>query len=110
MFQETRMRKALFVIFILLGSSVGVFAALNESTGLKIVLGSIGAVAGAAIGGALTGIGGRLSRSHAQFDETDGLAAVQDEQARNYWLDRGRLTSSPGLPHRDDNDPHGHEP
>jgi hypothetical protein len=53
MFQETRMRKALFVIFILLGSSVGVFAALNESTGLKIVLGSIGAVAGVAIGGAL---------------------------------------------------------
>lgn len=104
------MRKTLFVIFILLGFAVGVFTALSESTGLKILLGCIGAVAGVVIGCALTGIGGRRSRSHAQFDETDGLAAVQDEQARNYWLDRGRLTSSPGLPHRDDNDPHGHEP
>ncbi len=47
------MRKTLFVIFILLGSAVGVFAALNESVGLKILLGNIGAVAGAAIGGAL---------------------------------------------------------
>ena len=104
------MRKALFDIFILLGSSVGVFAALSESIGLKILLGSIGAVAGAAIGGALAGVGCRRGRSHAQFNETDELAAVQDQQARNYWLDRGRLTSSPGLPHPDDNDPHSHEP
>lgn len=104
------MRKTLFVVFILLGSAVGAFAAINESTGLKIVLGGIGAVAGAAIGGALAGIGRRRSRPHAQFNETDGLTAVQDQQARNYWLDRGRLTASPGLPHPDDNDPHGHEP
>lgn len=104
------MRKPLFVIFILLGSAVGVFAALNESTGLKIVLGGIGAVAGAAIGGSLAGISGHRRRFHTQFNETEGLAAVQDEQARNYWLDRGRLTASPGLPHSDDNDPHSHEP
>lgn len=104
------MRKTFFVIFILLGSAVGAFAALNESVGLKIVLGSIGAVAGAAVGGALAGIGRRQGRPHAQFNETDELAAVQNEQARNYWLDRGRLTASPGLPHPDDNDPHSHEP
>ena len=55
------MRKTIFVLFILLGSAVGVFAALNESVGLKILLGSIGAVAGAAIGGALAGIGRRGS-------------------------------------------------
>jgi len=104
------MRKTLFVIFILLGSAIGVFAALNESTGFKIVQGSIGAVVGAAVGGAFAGIGRRRSRSHAQCNETDGLTVVQDEQARNYWLDRGRLTAAPGLPHPDDNDPHSHEP
>lgn len=104
------MRKTLFVIFILLGSAVGAFTALNESVGLKIVLGSIGAVAGAAVGGALAGIGRRRGRSRAQFNEADELAAVQDEQARNYWLDQGRLTAAPGLPHPDDNDPHSHEP
>ena len=102
------MRKTIFVLFILLGSAVGVFAALSESVGLKILLGSIGAVAGAAIGGALAGIGRRRGQPYAQFNETDELAAVQVEQARNYWLDRGRLTASPGLPHSDDNDPHNH--
>lgn len=104
------MRKTFFVIFILLGSAIGVFAALNESTGFKIVQGSIGAVAGVAIGGALAGIGRRRGRSHAQCNETDELEAVQDEQTRNYWLDRGRLTAAPGLPHPDDIDPHSHEP
>lgn len=104
------MRKTLFVIFILLGSAVGVFVALNESNGLKIVLGSIGAVTGAAVGGALVGIGRRRQRSMDHFDGTDGFTAAQDEQARNYWLDRGRLTASPGLTHPDDNDPHSHEP
>lgn len=104
------MRKTIFVLFILLGSSVGVFAALNESIGFKIVQGSIGAVVGAAVGGAFAGIGRRRCRSHVQFNEADGLDAVQDEQARNYWLDRGRLTAAPGLPHPDDIDPHSHEP
>jgi len=103
------MRKTIFFIFILLGSAVGVLVAINESAGLKIVLGSIGAVAGVAIGGSLAGIGLRRRRSHVQFNETDGLMAVQDEQARNHWLDRGRLTAAPGLPHPDDNDPYSHE-
>ncbi|GEM_PF-2139997 len=104
------MRKSVLLFFILLGSAVGVLAALNESVGLKILLGSIGAVAGAAIGGSLAGIGRRRGRPYAQFNETDELATVQDEQSRNYWLDRGRLTASPGLPHSDDNDPCSHEP
>lgn len=104
------MHKTIFVIFILLGSAVGVFVALNESVGLKILLGSIGAVAGTAVGGAIVGIGRRRSRPRAQCNETDGLVAVQDEQARNYWLDQGRLTAAPGLSHPDDNDPHSHEP
>lgn len=104
------MRKTLFVSFILLGSALGVFFALNESTGLKMIQGCIGAVVGAAIGGVIVGIGRHHSRSQAQCNETDGLAAVQDEQARNYWLDRGRQAAASGLPHPDDNDPHSHEP
>ena len=101
------MRKTLFVLFILLGSAVGVFFVFNESTGLKIVQGGIGALAGAAIGGALASIGCR-PRAEAHSDNTDGFTVAQDEQVRNYWLDRGRLTSSPGLPHPDDNDLHSH--
>ena len=70
----------------------------------------IGAITGVAIGGAFAGIGRRRDRSMADFDDKDGFSAIQDEQARNYWLDHGRLTPSPGLPHSDDNDPQSHEP
>lgn len=104
------MRKAVFIFFILLGSAAGVFAALGDGPGLQIILGSIGAVAGTAIGGALTGIGRQRHRPMTDVDDKDELMAIQDEQARNYWLDQGRLTASPGLPHPDDNDPHSPEP
>lgn len=104
------MRKTVFIFFILLGSAAGVLAALGEGTGLKLILGSIGAVAGAVIGGALSGIGHRRHRPVTDCDDKDGFTAIQDEQTRNYWLDQGRLTASPGLPHPDDNDPHGPKP
>lgn len=104
------MRKTVFLFFVLLGAAAGVFGVLYESVGLKIVLGSIGAVAGTAVGGALSGIARRRHRPTVNFDNADGLADVQKEHIRNYWLDRGRVTASPGLPHPDDNDPHSHEP
>lgn len=104
------MRKTVFIFFILFGSAAGVLAALGEGPGLQIILGGIGAVAGAAIGGALVGIGHQRHRPMTDFDDKDGLTAIHDEQAHNYWLDRGRLTASPGLPHPDDNDPHSPEP
>ena len=94
------MRKSVFIFFILLGLAVGMLTAHGEGSGLKIVFGTIGAVAGAAIGGALAGFTRQHRRSITDFDK-DGFTTVQDEQARNYWLDRGRLTASPGLPHPD---------
>ena len=104
------MRKLIFIGFIVLGAAIGVFAALEEGFGLKVVFACVGAVVGAAIGGALSGIGRRQGRPTTRDDDTDGLTAIQDEQARNYWLDRGRPTASPGLPHVDDTDPHSREP
>lgn len=103
------MRKSVFAFFILLGAALGMFVALNESIGLKIVLGGIGAVVGTAVGGALAGIGRRRHRPVGHFDDADGFTTEQENQIRNYWLDRGRLTSSPGLPHPDDNAPNSHE-
>jgi hypothetical protein len=101
------MRKAIFIGFIAVGAVLGVAAGLGEGFGLKLVFGCIGAVAGAAIGGALAGIG----RHRLANQETDahGLSDVQNARRNNYWLDRGRLTSSPGMPHPDDNDPHSRE-
>lgn len=103
------MRNTVLVSFILLGSVVGMFFALNETVALKIFQSGIGAVVGAAVGGAIAGIGRRRHRPSSCRDEADGFRAAQDKQTRNYWLDRGRVTAAPSLPHPDDSDPHSHE-
>ncbi len=104
------MRKLIFIGFIVLGAAMGMFAALEEGNGLKVVFACVGSIVGAAVGGALSQIGRQRGRSTIHDDGKDGLVAVQDEQARNYWLDRGRPTASPGLPHAEDSDPHSREP
>lgn len=104
------MRKAIFVGFVVLGAAAGMVAALEEGWGLKAVFACVGGVAGAALGGAVSGVGRRQGRPSTHDEDRGGLKAVQDQQARNYWLDRGRPTASPGLPHADDTDPHSREP
>jgi hypothetical protein len=101
-------RKSIFIGFIVFGAAIGTAAGLGEGVGLKLLFGGIGAIAGVAIGGALAGIG----RSRRQIEESEsyGLTDSQNARRKNYWLDRGRLTSSPGLPHLDDLDPHSREP
>lgn len=101
------MRTVIFIGFIVLGAAFGAAAGLGEGVGLKLLFGGIGAIAGAAIGGALAGVGRR--RRQYEVAETGGLTDSQNARRKNYWLDRGRLTSSPGLPHLDDLDPHSRE-
>ena len=100
------MRKIIFIGFIVLGAALGLFSAMTESIGVQIVMGSVGVVAGAAIGGGLAGIGRRRQRGPAQTDEEPIALDGAEEQVKNYWLDRGRLTAAPGLPNPDDTDPH----
>lgn len=102
------MRKAIFIGFIVLGATIGVAAGLGEDIGLKLLFGCIGAIAGTAIGGALAGIGSRQRES--EEADVQGLSDSQNARRKNYWLDRGRLTPSPGLPHPDDLDPHSRDP
>jgi hypothetical protein len=101
------MRKAIFIGFAMLGAALGLFSAMADSLGVQIVMGSVGTVAGAAIGGGLAGIGGRSRRRSARnAEEPTALESAQEEQVKSYWLDRGRLTAAPGLPNLDDTDPH----
>lgn len=101
------MRKVIFIGFIVIGVALGLFAANTESIGVQIVMGGVGAVAGAAIGGGLAGIGKRRQHGRPRVDEeASALESAQEDQVKNYWLDRGRLTAAPGLPNPDDTDPH----
>jgi hypothetical protein len=61
------MRKAMFFIFVVVGAAVGLASALTDDWGVKPVMMTIGAVTGAAIGGAISGITAR-GRKKLQFD------------------------------------------
>lgn len=102
------MRKFAFFLLVFTGAGAGVLAAQNEDSGLAFVLGSIGAVVGAAIGGAVTGVGSH--RRGPSVGDQDAYLEMSDDRSRHFWLDHGRLSDAPGLPHADDLDPHSFEP
>ena len=84
------MRRLIFITFIVLGAAVGLFSALHDDWGVKIVMMTIGAVVGAVLGGALT-ITGRRSRSPQAYESDDayGQGTTAKDLDRNYWRDKG---------------------
>lgn len=89
------MRKGILLVGLILGACVGLLASLTDGTGVKIVMMSIGAVAGAAIGGAFSKTG---RRKPIQPDSIPGMGSFFDEQMRNYWRDKGEIYPMPGHP------------
>jgi len=96
------MQKLIFIGFIVLGAALGLFSAMNESVGVQVVMAAVGAVAGVAIGGALSGVG-RRRRAMDVSPMADSRELTED-RVSNYWLDHGRLTAAPGLPDPDETD------
>jgi hypothetical protein len=85
-----------------LGAGVGLFTSLQDGIGLKIVMMSIGALAGAAIGGALSHMGRKRQMLSGADEAIPGLGFSSDDRMRRYWLEKGTLTSAPGIPERDE--------
>jgi membrane protein implicated in regulation of membrane protease activity len=84
------MRKAIFFGFIAAGAAAGLLAALNDDWGLRLVMMAIGAVVGAAIGGAATRVGKRPPiRVPAGLDQSYGQGTSAEDRDRNYWRDQG---------------------
>ena len=96
------MRNAILIGFVVLGAALGLFSAMDESVGVQVVLATVGTVAGAAIGGALSRIGRRRRAMHLS-PIADSLETTEDKVS-NYWLDHGRLSAAPGLPDPDQTD------
>ena len=85
------MRKAVFLTLVVIGAAVGLVSATGDDWGVKIVMLTVGAIAGAAIGGAVSGIAAngrkRLSR---EVEVATGLGMQPDDLMDNYWRDKGR--------------------
>jgi hypothetical protein len=85
------MRRAIFLAFIIVGMAVGLVVGLDGDRGLRIVMMFFGALAGAALGGAITKIGGRESATWVDRSKViPGLGMSSEDFAANYWRDKGR--------------------
>jgi hypothetical protein len=91
------MRIGVLCVGIVLGACIGALASLSDGIGLTLVMISIGAVAGAAIGGAIA----RISTGRQASDESEesyGQGTCPEDRMRNFWRDNGKLVSFSGPP------------
>ena len=82
----------------MLGAGVGLLTSLTDGIGLKIVMMCIGAVAGLAVGGALSRIGKKDTGQPLRSDAIPGLGFSSEDQMRTYWRDKGKSHPMPGHP------------
>lgn len=90
------MRKAIFILFLLLGIALGFVSAWREDWGLRIVLMGVGALFGGAIGGGLSQMGKQRCSVPLQTEEElepipGGLGTSSRDIAANYWRDEGHM-------------------
>ncbi len=80
------LRKAIFLTLGGAGALVGVVATINGDWGLRLVMAGVGALVGAALGGAAI----RLGRRATERREIPGMGTTTADIAANFWRDKGR--------------------
>ncbi|RZI40141.1 hypothetical protein EGT07_25140 [Herbaspirillum sp. HC18] len=80
------------------GALIGLFTSIPDSVGLKIVMMSIGALAGTAVGAAISRIGERNHKMRLQQDSIPGVGFSPEERMRTYWRDKGKIYPMSGHP------------
>lgn len=85
-----RMRKLPIIAGMLIGAFIGLLATTTDGAGLKIVMMSIGIIAGAAIGRVFVRPGKMRRADLEQYEELLGQGISARERMRNFWRDKGR--------------------
>jgi hypothetical protein len=80
------LRKTIFLAFVGAGVLVGVVAAIHGDWGLRIVMAGLGALVGAAVGGAAIKLGRRATERRV----IPGMGTTTADIAANFWRDKGR--------------------
>ena len=82
------MRKLIFIGFVAAGMALALLFGIKEDWGTRLVLMLFGAVAGGAVGGALSGIGRRPKRKpSSEIDALRGHGTADEDRMDNYWRD-----------------------
>ncbi|MBA4175548.1 MAG: hypothetical protein C0505_03160 [Leptothrix sp. (in: Bacteria)] len=100
------MRKLIFIGFLVIGALVGLLSAAHDDWATRTVLGAVGALFGAATGGAVTGLGRSKKALPLESDAIPGMGVTSEDLVANFWRDKGRppfmkppeADSDPGSP------------
>lgn len=87
-------RKAIFLIFLLLGVGFGYLSARHDDWGLRVGMMAMGALFGGAIGGGLSQIGKQRHKlrpvpTEEELNPIPGMGTSSRDLAANYWRDEG---------------------
>jgi hypothetical protein len=83
------MRKLILFGIVAIGGMVGLLSAVNDDWATRTVLGAVGALFGAAIGGAVTRLGRSKKALPWDSDPIPGMGVTSEDLAANFWRDKG---------------------
>lgn len=83
---------------IAVGALIGLFTSISDGMGLKIVMMFIGALAGTAVGTAISRTGERSHRMPFKKDSIPAVGFPPEERMTTYWRDKGKIYPMPGHP------------
>jgi len=83
------MRRLIFIGVVAVGVLVGLLAGANDNWATRTVLGAVGALFGAAIGGAVTRLGRSKKALLWESDPIPGMGVTSEDLAANFWRDKG---------------------
>jgi hypothetical protein len=83
------MRRLIFIDVVAVGVLVGLLAGANDDWATRTVLGAVGALFGAAIGGAVTRLGRSKKALLWESDPIPGMGITSEDLAANFWRDKG---------------------
>lgn len=88
-------KNGILIAAIALGASAGAFASRGDDLGLTLVMITIGAVAGVAIGGSLSQF---VKRTAIHRHKRQESVFPLDDRMNTYWQDKGEIYPMPGHP------------
>ena len=83
------MRNLIFIGIIAVGALVGLLCGASDDWATRTVLSAIGALFGAAIGGAVTRLGRSKETLRWECDPIPGMGVTSEDLAANFWRDKG---------------------
>lgn len=83
------LRLALFLAIVAAGAIAGFATGSGEDSATRLVLAGVGALIGAAIGGAALKLGGIKGSNTSTVGATPGSGVTSEDLAANYWRDKG---------------------